>query len=355
MHTKLFIPGPIEVHPDVLKAMSVPMVSHRGKDYEVIHASAKEKLKKLFYTNGTVLLVTSSATGMMEGAVRCLVGKRVLSTTCGAFSERWFGIVKENGKEVDQLAVDWGLAIKPEMVDKALATGKYDAIAVTHSETSTGVLNPLAEIAAVIRKYPDVTFMVDAVSSLATMKIEPEKLGIDLIFAGVQKGFGMPPGITVVYVSDRALKKAEGMKNRGYYFDIVELKKYDDKNQTPTTPSISHIYALDIQLGRMLERGLDNHFAKTMEMAKFTREWANKYFKIFPEKGYEAPGLTSISNTRNISVKTLNEELAKRGVMISDGYGKIKEKTFRIAHMGDITLGEIKELLGWIGEILKLN
>lgn len=356
MHTKLFIPGPVEVHPDILQACAVPMISHRGREYEVLHARVKDKLRRMFKAKaGSILLFTSSSTGAMEAALRNLVGRRVLSCTCGAFSERWHEMARENGKEADAYAVEWGQSFRPAEIDRRLATGKYDAITVVHNETSTGVLNPLAEIAEVVRRYPDVMFCVDAVSAMAGVQIEPEALGIDMVLAGVQKAFGLPPGLTVSYVSDRAMKKAETVPARGHYFDLVQMKKYDDKNQTPETPVISLIHALDVQLGRMASEGFDARYARTLEMAVACREWASLHFALFPEKGYESVTLTCIRNTRQADVTALNAELVKRGAMISEGYGRIKASTFRIAHMADVTMADLRWLLHQIDDILGLK
>lgn len=355
MHKKLFIPGPVEVRPEILQACAVPMIGHRGKEYEKLHSSVVSKLRKLFFTErGQVFLFTSSSTGAMEGAVRNFAARRVLSCTCGAFSERWHEIALENGKESDRLGVEWGRPNRPEEIDRALSSGKYDCLTVVFNETSTGLMNPLAEIAEVVRKYPDVTFCVDAVSAMAGVKIEPERLGLDYLLAGTQKAFGLPPGLAVVWVSDRAMEKAKSVPNRGHYFDVWQMKKYAEKNQTPETPVISLIHALDVQMGRMLEEGLESRFARHLEMARACRAWAEKSgFRMFPEKGFESVTLSCIENTRKIDVPKLNDELGKRGAVISDGYGKIKDRTFRIAHMADTRISELQELLGWIDEILR--
>jgi aspartate aminotransferase-like enzyme len=354
MHKRLWIPGPVEVHPEILKACAVPMVPHRAKEYEVIHKGAKDKLRKLINTDkGYVFFYTSSSTGAMEGAVRNFSAKRILSCSCGNFSERWHEIALENGKEADPYAVEWGRPNRPEEIDRRLATGKYDCLTLVSNETSTGLLNPLAEIAQVMRKYPEVTFCVDAVSSLAGMPLYPEELGIDFLLAGTQKAFGLPPGLAVVYCSDRGMEKAKKVPARGHYFDVWQYKKMDEKDQTPETPVISLIHALDVQMGRMLQEGLANRFKRHLDMATFCREWANSRFKMFPEKGFESVTLSCIENTRkDITVKKLYDTLFERGAVISEGYGKLKERTFRIAHMADTTLDELKELLGWIDEII---
>lgn len=353
MHKKLFIPGPTEVRPEILQEMARPMIGHRSAEFKALLAEVTPKLQKLLYTQNRVFLFTSSSTGAMEAAVRNCVAKRCLNLVCGAFSKRWHEITLANGKEADALEVEWGKAILPEMVDEKLKTGKYDAVTLVHNETSTGVMNPLYEIAEVMRKYPDVIFMVDAVSSMAGVKIEVDKLGIDVCLAGVQKAFALPPGLTVVSVSEKALKKAEQVPNRGYYFDFLVFRRYlDERGQTPTTPAISQIYALNKQMDDILAEGLENRFARHQRMADYVREWARENFALFAQPGYESNTVTAIRNTKGISVAKLNEELGKRGAMISNGYGPLKEKTFRIAHMGDIQLQDLEQLISWIEEII---
>ncbi len=355
MHKKLFIPGPTEVREDILDVMKTPMIGHRSKEFSELYDSVIPKVKKVLYTENKVFLSTSSATGLMEGAIRNCVKERALNLVCGAFSKRWHQITKANGKEADVVEVEWGKAILPEMVRDALKTGKYDAVTFVHNETSTGVMNPIYEIAEVMKEFPDVSFLVDAVSSMVGVKIEVDRLGIDVCLAGVQKAFALPPGLALCSVSEKALKKAESIPNRGYYFDFLTFLKYDqDKHQTPTTPIISIIFALDKQLDRFFEEGLENRFARHLKMANYVRDWTRQYFAFFPDEKYLSNTLTAIKNTRGISVADLNKELGKRGAMISNGYGKLKEQSFRIAHMGDLTLDDMKWLLSQINEILSL-
>ncbi len=355
MHKKLFIPGPTEVSKVILDVMGTPMIGHRSKEFSELYDSVIPKLKKVLYTDNKVFLSTSSATGLMEGAIRNCVKDRALNLVCGAFSKRWHLITKANGKDADAVEVEMGQANTAEMVKDALKTGKYDAVTLVHNETSTGVMNPIEEIAEVIKEFPDVCFLVDAVSSMTGVKIEVDKLGIDVCLAGVQKCFALPPGFAICSVSEKALKKAETVENRGYYFDFLTFLKYDGKHQTPTTPVISLIYALDKQLDRMFEEGLENRYKRHLDMAHFIRDWTKQYFDFFPDEKYLSVTLTAINNTRGISVADLNSELGKRGAMISNGYGKLKEKSFRIGHMGDWTLDDMKWLTTNINEILGLK
>ena len=351
-HKRLFIPGPVEVEPEILQAMGTPMIGHRSSEFKELYAEVQPKLQKLLYTENPVFLSTSSATGIMEGSIRNLVGKRCLSLVCGAFSERWHGIAGECGKEADAIEVEWGKAIKPEQVDDALATGKYDTVALVHNETSTGVMNPLEAIAGVVKKYPDVMLLVDTVSSMTGVKIEVDRLGLDVCLAGTQKAFALPPGLCVFTVSRRALERSATMKGKGFYFDFQAFLKYHEKQNTPCTPSISHIFALNVQLDRMFKEGLESRFARHQKMAAYCRNWARERFALFPEAGYESVTLTTVANTRNIDVAALNKALASKDATIGNGYGDLKDKTFRIAHMGDCTLDQLKELLANIDGFL---
>jgi len=352
-HIKLFIPGPVEVYPEILKEMARPVIGHRSSAFQDLFVDTVAKLKKIIYTENDAFLSTSSATGVWEGCVRNCIQRKALACVNGAFSENWHKVAIANGKLADKIEVQWGKAIKPEMIDEKLAIGEYDSLLFVHNETSTGVANPIYDVAKVMKKYPDVVFMVDAVSSMTGMRLEVDKLGIDVCLASVQKAFAIPPGLAVFTVSSKAYERAEQVKNRGYYFDFFVFKEFAKKGQTPSTPAIPHIYALNKQLDRMLEEGMERRFERHRKMAEFTRKWATERgFELFPEKGYESNTLTAVSNNRGINVAGLNKKLRERGMEISDGYGDLKEKTFRIAHMGDTKPDEIKELLEVIDSIL---
>lgn len=358
MHKKLFIPGPVEVKTDVLEQMAKPMIGHRSKDASILQRRISDNLRKLFYTNSEILLSTTSGSGLMEGAIRSCTAKRAAVFSVGAFGKRWYEMAISNNVGADLFEVEMGEAITPEMVDKELLTGKYDLVAVTHNETSTGVMNPIEEIGEVVKKYPEVVFIVDTVSSAAGTKIEVDKWGIDICITSTQKAIGLPPGMAICTFSNKAKERAEKVENRGFYLDLLSLYKYIQKKdyQYPSTPSLSHMYALDYQLDYILNKeGLENRFNRHLEMAKVVREWAEKYFNIFPDKNYMSNTLTTIENTRNINVGELNKKLGERGFQLSNGYGSLKEKTFRIAHMADCQLSDIEELLKNINDILGLE
>lgn len=355
MYKKLFIPGPTNVVDEILEAMSVPMIGHRDKLYSDLHGQVVTKLEKFLHTDGHIYLSTSSSTGMMEGAIRNCVNKKVLMTDCGAFSKRWAQIATLNDKDIDLIKVEMGQATTPEMVDEYLSKGGFEAVCITHNETSTGVMNPIKEIGALVReKYPDVLVLVDAVSSMAGTDIEVDEWGLDVVLAGTQKAFALPPGLCVVTVSEKAYQRSLSVGNRGFYFNFEQLEKKAVKHQTPATPAISIINALNVQLDRIYKEGVENRFQRHLDMAEHVRSWTRKNFALYSDENYLSPTVTNVHNTREIDVVDLNAELAKRGAMLSNGYGDLKGKCFRIAHMGDLQITDVQWLTDQIDDILGL-
>jgi aspartate aminotransferase-like enzyme len=345
MHKKLFIPGPVEVHPEILAAMATPMVGHRMKEYAQLHGRAKSKLKTMLATEGKVYLATSSAFGVMEGAVRNLVGTRCANFCNGAFSDKWHDVTLRCGKQADAIRFEWGKPVTPEVVEQTLASGKYDSMTMIHNETSTGVMSPLEEIAGVMRKFPEVLFIVDTVSSMSALSIPVDALGIDCCIFGVQKALAIPPGLAIFTASEKALKRASTMEGRGYYFDFLEFDVNDAKDNTPSTPCISQIYALDCQLDRMFVEGLEVRWARHQALADYVRGWiTDRGFGLFPEARFCSRTLTCARNSRGIDLALLKKNLDECGLAFDDGYGKIKGQTFRIAHMGDMTSCDLDEL-----------
>ena len=355
MYKKLFIPGPTHVVDEILEAMAVPMIGHRDKLYSDLHGEVVGKLKKFLQTDGHIYLSTSSSTGMMEGSIRNCVNQKVLMTDCGAFSKRWAQIATLNGKEIDLIKVEMGQATTPELVDEYLSKGGFEAVCITHNETSTGVMNPIKEIGALVReKYPDVLVMVDAVSSMAGTEIKVDEWGLDVVLAGTQKAFALPPGLCVVTVSEKAYQRSLDVENRGFYFNFEELEKKAVRDQTPATPAISLINALNVQMDRIFAEGVEKRFQRHLDMAEHVRSWTVKNFALYSDEKYLSPTVTNVHNTRDIDVVNLNAELAKRGAMLSNGYGELKGKCFRIAHMGDLQVADVKWLTGQIDDILGL-
>lgn len=354
---KLFIPGPVHVLPDVLEQLSRYTLGHRGKEYSQLHEETISMLKKILFTEQNVFISTSSASGIWEAAIRNCVdhNETVLSCMCGAFSDKWADVVKSCGRNVEELRAEWGQPNTAEQIDQKLSTGKYAAITLVYSETSTGVINPVYEISKMMKaKYPDVLVFVDAVSAMVGMPLHFDELGWDITFASVQKAFAIPPGCTVFAVSNRAIAKSKTVKGRGYYFDFQEFAKSAAKNQTPTTPTIPHIMAINYQCHKFVNEGIENVWARHKQMADYVRGWAKKNFALFADEKYASNTLTTIKNTKNINVSELIKAVQqKHNTAFGNGYDKLKDVTFRIAHMGDINMADLKELLGWIDDELK--
>jgi aspartate aminotransferase-like enzyme len=345
MHKKLFIPGPVEVAPEILQAMALPMVGHRMPEYAALHRRVKERLKQLLFTEGRVFLATSSAFGVMEGAVRNLVAGRCANFCNGAFSDKWHDVTRRCGKEADAIKVPWGEPITAELVEQTLATGSYDSFTLIHNETSTGVMSPLPEIMAVARKFPEVVSVVDTVSSMSALRIPVDELGIDCCIFGVQKAFALPPGLAVFTASERALARARGVEGRGYYFDFLEFAVNDEKDNTPSTPCISQIYALDRQLERIFAEGLEARWERHRQLAGYVRGWVvERGFGFLPAEPYRSLTLTCARNSRGVDLAGLKKRLGEQGYAFDDGYGKLKGETFRIAHMGDMQVSDLQEL-----------
>jgi aspartate aminotransferase-like enzyme len=351
---RLFIPGPVKVNEDVLEQLARPTLGHRGKEYALLHGETVDMLKKILFTDQNIFLSTSSASGIWEAAIRNCVGldETVLCTCCGAFSDKWATVAKDCGRNVDELKVDWGKPVLPEMIDEKLSSGKYAAVTLVYNETSTGLTNPLYEVSEMMKaKYPDVLVFVDAVSAMVGLPLHFDQLGWDVALASVQKAFAIPPGLAVAAVSNRALEKSKTVPGRGYYFNFQLFAKLAEKNQTPTTPNIPHIMALNYQCKKLLKEGMEKVWQRHKQMGDFVRAWAKEKFALFCEEKFASDTLTTVKNTRSINVaETINSIQQKHNTIFGNGYGKLKEETFRIAHMGDITLDDLKELLGWIEE-----
>jgi aspartate aminotransferase-like enzyme len=358
-HVKLHIPGPVEVSEKTFRAFCSPMIGHRGQGFKDLYAKIQPQLQQLLSTKQLVYISTSSAWGVMEGAIRNLVSKKVLNCMCGAFSDKWFDVSKRCGKDADALQVPWGSPIRASEIDKKLASGQFDALTLIHNETSTGVMSPLDEIAALKKKYPDVMFIIDAVSSMSAVPLKFDELGIDVLLAGTQKAFALPPGTAIFVCSPAALAKAATAKDRGYYFDFVEFQKNAEQNMTPSTPSIGHVFALASKLDEFFAEGLEARYARHAKLAQMTRDWAARHgFTFFPDKGFESITLTCVNNGakpggRVVDAAKLQKLVKDQGFLIDGGYGKIKGTTFRLSNMGDETEATMQQLYTALDSALK--
>lgn len=352
---KLFIPGPVEVSPKTFAAMTAPMIGHRSSDFKTLYREIFPRLQELFGTRQSVFLSTSSAWGIMEGAIRNLVKKGVLNCMCGAFSDKWFDVSKRCGKHAAPLQADWGTHIDPRAVDQLLASNQFDTVTLIHNETSTGLLNPLQEISEVLKKYPEVVFIVDTVSSFSAMPIPMDELRIDLMLTGSQKALALPPGLSLFACSEKAFERARTVPDRGYYFDLFEFKKNADDFMTPSTPAIPHIYALRSKLGEIFDEGLHQRYQRHAATNWLVQNWVRANgFDFFAEDGFRSVTLTCVKNTPEIDVATFVRKIREDfRFQIDGGYGKIKGKTFRVSNMGDETVETIEPLLTAMTETLR--
>jgi len=339
MSYKLFIPGPVAVSEKTLRAMAQPMIGHRSADFIALYESMQPTLQALCYTQDPVYLATSSAWGVMEGALRNLVAKKVLCCMNGAFSDKWLDVATRLGKQAGALRFEWGQPVDPAALRAELAKGGYDAVTLIHNETSTGTMSDLPAIMAVLREFPDVLSIVDTVSSFSVLPIKKDELGIDVLLTGTQKALALPPGLALVSVSRRALDRAATVPDRGYYFDFVEFQKNHEKGMTPSTPVIPLIYALKSKLDEINAEGAEARYARHARLNATVRQWgAARGFRLFPEERYGSLALNCFANTREIDLPALNKILkAEHHLVIDGGYGKLKGKTFRISNMGDET------------------
>jgi aspartate aminotransferase-like enzyme len=348
----LLIPGPTEVAPEVAQAALRPMVGHRGPEIRDLLDRVLPRVARVIGTSSSVYPLGCSATGAMEAAVRNAAPGPFLHLVCGAFSERWAEIRRRCGLDGDVLEVDWGEAIDADRVGEALDRRRYGAVTLVHNETSTGVMNPIAEIAAVVRRHPDTLLLVDTVSSMAAVELRLDAWGVDVCFAGTQKAWALPPGLTLCAVSERARRRSERALQRGYYFDWTVHEASLRKGQTPTTPPISLLQQLDVALDRLDAEGLAARYARHRAMQQRVIAWAGDRFVPFATEGFRSMSLTAL-HAGPLDLTTLLQRVRARGTLIGNGYGKTKGKVFRIGHMGEWTLPALEAVLAVVDEELE--
>jgi len=353
--SRMFVPGPVDVAPEVFAAMSKPVLPHRSKEYEAIYQRAAKKCEDLFYTQYRVFIGTHSGSGMQETGIRNLVQKDVLCCVNGAFSERWYEVAIGNGKQADRLEAEWGKAIEPEQLRAALKKKHYEAVTIVHNETSTGCESPAKELCAIVKEVsPDTMIMVDAVSSLAGTKIEMDAWGIDFLLTSSQKCIALPPGLSLAGTTDRALEKAKTVTNRGWYFDLLIMEDYRIKNSTAMTSAVTLVYGLDFQLDRIFTEGLEKRFARHAAMSKRVYDWSlERGMEPFADPNRLSKTVATIKNTRELDISKLNAFLLEREMRIANGYGSLKNKTFRIATMGETQMEDVNKLLASIDDFMK--
>jgi predicted phosphoserine aminotransferase len=359
-----FLPGPTEVRAEVLQAMTRPMIGHRGGEIVGLLREADPALRGLFRTRRPVYVATSSATLFMEAAVRNGVRRRALCLTDGAFSERFRDLVDDCGREAVTYEVPWGEAHDPGEVERRLRQGGFDAVTLAHSETSTGVLNPLREIAEAVRSAEratgeEILLLVDGVTSVGGVVVEAEAWGLDFLLTGSQKALALPPGLAFGTASERMLERARTIPGRGQYCDLLEYDTYWQRFQTPTTPAVSLLFALAEQLRHVeAEGGIGPRAERHLRMAERCWEWTEavgtRYgLGVLAPEGRRSPTVTALTVESATAPAEIVARLRQRGYVIGGGYGKLKDTTIRIGHMGDHTLDGLDRLLDELETILR--
>jgi len=355
---RFFLPGPTEVHPDVFAAAARPMIPHRGRDMTELLNDVAEPLKRLFRTRREVIIGTCSATGFMEMAVRSGVRNRVLSLVSGAFGERFAAIAAACGREVVRLDVPLGKTIEPDLLHDAIKRSDVDAVSLVHSETSTGALAPLEELSRVAHQFDDVMLLVDAVTSLAGSPVESDAWKLDFVFTGSQKALALPPGLALGAASERLLERAKTIPERGAYLDLVAYSEAFARAQPTNTPAVSLFFQLQRQLQRIAaEGGVEARWTRHEAMREACERWVegpgqHQGLSYLPDAGRRSWTVSCLKLPEGRSAKSVTQALAAQGWTIGSGYGRLKESTIRIGHMGDHSVVALGELLSAVERVL---
>ncbi|MBI4295464.1 MAG: alanine--glyoxylate aminotransferase family protein [Chloroflexi bacterium] len=345
----LRIPGPTPCPEATLQAMTRQMINHRGQDFATFLHDLTARLKTLFQTKNDVFVLTASGTGGMEAAIVNTLspGDRVLAVSNGYFGERFADIAEVYGAQVERLRFEWGQAADPETVRQRLKAGPaFNAVLVTHNETSTGVTNDLAAIAAAVREF-DSLLLVDAVSSLGCTELATDAWGCDIVVTGSQKGLMTPPGLALVSVSPRAWQAHAQARTPRYYWDFGKCKSFLEKGQTPWTPGLSTYYALAASVELMVREGLPSILARHQRLASFTRQGVRGLgLDIFGEEAHASAAVTAVTAPPGLDVKKLlNIMRQEHDTVLAGGQQRLEGKIFRIGHLGWVQQGEIEATL----------
>ncbi len=352
---KLFTVGPVACRPEVLQEMSKQMFSHRSERYRKLQEDTISRLKDFLEADGEVFLFPSSGSGVMESTVRNCVEDKMLCCVNGNFGERYAEVARETGVEVETLETEKGMATKPDMLDEKLSScPDVEAVSITFNDTSVGLLNPLPELAKVVKDHGKLLF-VDAVSAMGGTEIKVDDWELDVCFASSQKCFGVPPGLAVGNVSEEALEKSSKMDEKGWYFDLKRYQDYNErKSGTHMTPPISQVLALNKRLELIEEKGKKNHFEMYRERNQKIRDGVKDLgLSLFPEEGFRSPTVTCVNAPDYKTGFEIYKEMQEKGFELAKGYGDLQDATFRIGNMGHMPFGNIESMLKNLEEVLE--
>jgi len=351
---RYFIPGPVEIDPEVAEAMLRPMIGHRGAEAHALVARIQPGLQALFGTTRPVMLATGSATAMIEAAVRSGVREQVLCIISGTFGARFADVAERCGKGVVRLHVHRGSVLEPEALEAMLDGPPIDAVTMVHSETSTGALAPVAELVRRFRQMDDVLTIVDAVSSVGGMPIKADEWAADFVLTGSQKAIGIPPGLAFGVASERFVERARRNEERGFYLDVIDLLSAAEQARFPQTPALPVVYALEAQLARIQREGLDVRFARHRAMRERVETWVTGHDRcgIMAPPGRRSDTVTALTLKPERSARQIVRTLADEGWQLSTGLEQDEDRVIRIGHMADLTLGHVEGVLKVLEELI---
>ncbi|MFH0846807.1 MAG: alanine--glyoxylate aminotransferase family protein [Chloroflexota bacterium] len=354
--TNLRTPGPTPLPPEILQAQAQPMVDHRGPEFQACLQTVTANLKTLFQTRNDMIVLTGSGTGGMEAVVVNTLspGDKVLVVSIGAFGDRFVSIIKAFGGDVVPLAVEWGKAADPDAIRKALdANPAVKAVFITHNETSTGVTNPMRDIAPVVKGFGKL-LVVDGISGLGSLDLPVDELKIDVAVAGSQKGWMASPGVSMVSVSPTGWEAIAKAKMPRFYWDFTRAKDIAARGQTPWTPAVSVFFGMDVGLKMLLKEGLANIFARHARIGKATRDGVKSLgLALVADERFASNTVTAVVGPIGVDIAKLRKLLReKHDVVVAGGQGKLEGKIFRIGHMGLVSLADIKEVIDSLADVL---
>ena len=346
-----FVPGPTEIRPDILEQLTRPMMPHRNKEFEAMFARIEAGLRDVFLTARPVYVGATSATGFMEMAIRNAPEGKILCLVNGGFSERFAVVAESCSRLVERVVVPWGRTFDLNVVEDRLATRQFVAVTVAHSETSTGVLTDVRTVAELAHRHGAVA-LVDSVSGAGGAEITVDAWGLDFVFTGSQKAFALPAGLAFAVASPDFVERAKRVRDRGFYFDVVQYEKYAEMNQTPSTPATSLLYALEAQMGDIGREGIERRWERHLAMRDATLEWVQAVSRrrgvdlsVVAPEGARSPTVTAISLPSGLVPRELLDAVLVRGYTLGSGYGELKDTTIRIGHMGDHSVDGVKRCL----------
>lgn len=355
-HGKFFVPGPTEVRPEVLDAMRRPMIFHRTAEMEALMERTMRRLGPVFGTGRTVHIISGSGTAAMEMAVRSGTARKVLSIVHGDFGERFARMAEACGRTVTRLTSEVGDVVPLDRIRDTLRSGSFDALTVTHSETATGTLADVAAVAAVARDHDDCLVLVDAVSAAGGAPFEMDAWGVDCVVSASQKAMAAPPGLAFAAVSERLLRRAKALEDRGTYLDLLRYEEFAAKHQSPTTPAIPLLFALDRQMEDIEREGVRARFARHAAMAGACHRWAARCagaglpVSVVAREGHRSPTVTAF---RHAAAKTVLERMRARGYSLGGGQAPVAGNSFRVGHMGDHTVAGVEAMLAVLEQVLR--